>query len=145
MRLSAGIRATLLTAACLLALTAAACSAVQPSSVTAYSQLDLVVGTGPQAASGNTVTVSYTGWLWDPTKPDQKGVVFDTTLGKAPFVFQLGSGSVIQGWDVGIPGMKVGGSRRLIIPPSMAYGSARYGSIPQNATLLFEIELLDVQ
>src|SRR5512137_1315170 len=100
--------------ACLLALTAAACSAVQPSSATAYSQLDLVVGTGAEAANGNTVTVSYTGWLWDPTKPDQKGIVFDTSLGKSPLVFQVGGGQVIQGFEVGVPGMKVGGSRRLI-------------------------------
>jgi len=98
---------------------------------------DLVVGTGATAVAGDTLTVNYTGWLADGTQ-------FDTSYGKQPFVFPLGAGRVIPGWDMGIPGMKVGGKRRLIIPPSLAYGSTAYGPIPANSTLKFEVELLSI-
>ena len=77
-----------------------------------------------------------------PTKPDNKGLQFDTSAGKDPFVFTLGTSSVIQGWDKGVPGIKVGGIRRLVVPPSHAYGSVRNYSIPPYSTLVFEIELL---
>ena len=110
-----------------------------------YSQTDLRVGDGAPATPGLTVIVNYTGWLYDPAQPEAKGRQFDTSTGRGPFNFQLGVGGVIPGWDLGVAGMKVGGQRRLIIPPDLAYGSAGSGSvIPPNATLVFEIELLDV-
>jgi FKBP-type peptidyl-prolyl cis-trans isomerase len=116
---------------------------VTPSSV-AYAQTDLRVGTGTEVVSGATVTVRYTGWLYDPAKTDHKGVIFDTTVGKDAFAFVISTGSVISGWDEGVIGMKVGGIRELVVPPSKAYGYYRYTSIPPNATLLFDIELTDV-
>ncbi len=109
-----------------------------------FTQTDLKIGDGATAASGNTLSVNYTGWLFDSSKPDGKGVQFDTTTGRAPFNFTLGTNQVIAGWDQGVPGMKVGGVRRLVIPPSLGYGNLRNGPIPPNATLVFEIELLDV-
>jgi len=98
------------------------------------------VGTGAAAANGQSLTVDYTGWLYDSTQPDEKGAVFDAS-GSTPFTFTLGNGSVIAGWDQGVVGMQVGGVRRLVIPPSLAYGAVRHGAIPPNATLLFEIHL----
>jgi FKBP-type peptidyl-prolyl cis-trans isomerase FkpA len=135
-----------LAAACL-TLTLPACSSTptSPSGAVAYSQSDLVEGTGTAAAVGNVVTVHYTGWLYNSAQPDQKGGKFDSSEGLDPFSFTLGAGSVIEGWERGVPGMKVGGRRRLVIPPSLAYGSVRSGVIPPEATLLFEIELVEVQ
>lgn len=131
----------------ILALSASACggsdsppSAVTPPSAP-YSATDLREGTGATATQGRTVTVSYTGWLYDPTKPESKGTQFDTS---ANFVFQLGAGRVIPGWDQGVVGMKVGGQRRLVIPPNLGYGSQMVGSIPPNSTLVFDIMLLNV-
>jgi FKBP-type peptidyl-prolyl cis-trans isomerase FkpA len=126
---------------------AASCSSspASPSSITPFSQSDLRIGTGTVAAAGQTLSVNYTGWLFDASKPDQKGLVFDSTLGKPVFTFTLGIGDVIEGWDRGVPGMQVGGLRRLVIPPSLAYGATRSGPIPANTTLVFEIELLDAQ
>ena len=100
---------------------------------------DLVVGTGAAAASGQKVTVHYTGWLTNGTK-------FDSSKDRGdPFVFPLGKGQVIKGWDEGVQGMKVGGKRKLTIPPEMGYGSRGAGGvIPPNATLIFEVELLGV-
>jgi FKBP-type peptidyl-prolyl cis-trans isomerase FkpA len=126
------------------AITACNNSPTTPSSA-AYSSTDLRIGSGATAGAGNTVTVNYTGWLYDSTKTDGKGLEFDSTLGKSPLSFVLGTGSVIAGWDEGIPGMRVGGVRRLVIPPSLGYGESRYASIPPNSTLVFEIELLNVQ
>jgi FKBP-type peptidyl-prolyl cis-trans isomerase len=120
-------------------------SPTSPSNTAPFSQTDLTIGAGTVAATGQTLTVTYTGWLYDGSKPDFKGLVFDTTLGKAPFVFIPGGGTVIQGWDQGIPGMKVGGLRRLIIPPSLAYGGTRSGAIPANSTLIFEVGLVSAQ
>jgi FKBP-type peptidyl-prolyl cis-trans isomerase FkpA len=117
---------------------------VTPSSP-AYSQTDLRLGTGDEAVSGSSLTVTYTGWFYDVNKSDKKGLVFDTTVGKDPLTFTLGAGSVISGWETGLLGMKVGGARRLVLPPSYAYGSSRYASIPPNATLIFDIELVSVQ
>jgi FKBP-type peptidyl-prolyl cis-trans isomerase FkpA len=127
-------------------LAAASCSqsVTGPSSTAPYSQVDLLAGTGDAAASGQILTVNYTGWLYDPTKPDNKGLQFDTSIGKDPFVFTLGTSSVIQGWDQGLVGMKVGGIRRLVVPPSLGYGDVRNFSIPSYSTLVFEIELLGV-
>ena len=129
------------------ALLAAGCSnnPTGPSSSAPFSQVDLLVGTGTAAASGNNITVNYTGWLYDPSKPDKKGLQFDSSVNTTPFVFTLGGGQVIQGWDQGLVGMKVGGIRRLVIPASLAYGAVRNNSIPAYATLVFDIELLDVQ
>ena len=125
-----------------------ACGSSSPTTPTPlnvpYSQTDLIVGTGAEAVNGKTLSVNYTGWLYDPSKSDFKGLVFDTSIGKDPFTFTIGSGQVIAGWEQGVPGMKVGGLRRLIIPPSLAYGAVRSGPIPPNATLLFEIQLLSV-
>lgn len=98
---------------------------------------DEKVGTGAAAAAGDTVSVNYTGRF-------QNGSVFDTSIGREPFVFVLGTGQVISGWDQGLQGMKVGGKRLLIIPPSLAYGANDYGPIPGNSTLIFEVELLSV-
>ena len=116
-----------------------------PTVTAPFSQSDLRVGTGAEAAAGNVLTVNYTGWLYDASKPDKKGLEFDTSLGRAPFQFRLGTSEVIAGWDRGVLGMKVGGLRQLIIPPSLAYDGVRSGPIPPNATLVFEIELLAVQ
>tara|TARA_B100000927_G_C16320922_1_gene411343 strand:- start:54 stop:629 length:576 start_codon:yes stop_codon:yes gene_type:complete len=99
---------------------------------------DLTLGEGDQAKQGQTVTVNYTGTL-------ENGDQFDTSIGRAPFSFPLGAGRVIKGWDEGVAGMKVGGKRKLTIPPELGYGSRGAGNvIPPNATLIFEIELLKV-
>jgi FKBP-type peptidyl-prolyl cis-trans isomerase FkpA len=107
-----------------------------------FTQTDLVVGTGATAETGKTVTVTYNGWLYDTSKTDGKGTFFD---GRPGFQFTLGAGSVIAGWDQGVVGMRVGGQRRLIIPPDLAYGSSGRSSIPPNATLVFDITLTAVQ
>ncbi len=99
---------------------------------------DVVVGTGPEARSGQTVAVHYTGTLADGTK-------FDSSKDRGqPFSFTLGTGQVIKGWDQGIVGMKVGGTRTLVIPPALGYGDRGTGPIPPNATLNFEVELLAI-
>jgi len=112
-----------------------------------YSQTDLRVGTGIEASVGRRVFVNYTGWLYNPSGTDNKGQQFDTSAGRGVFAFNLGAtpAQVIQGWERGVPGMRVGGLRRLIIPPELAYGSTGNGPIPPNATLVFDIELVDVQ
>ncbi len=101
---------------------------------------DLIVGTGKEVKSGDVITVHYTGWL-------ENGTEFDSSLrpGREPLVITLGIGQVIKGWDEGIPGMKVGGKRRLTIPPHLGYGNRAVGSIPANSTLIFDVELLDVE
>ncbi|MFN7085729.1 MAG: FKBP-type peptidyl-prolyl cis-trans isomerase [Burkholderiales bacterium] len=101
---------------------------------------DTTPGTGAEAAAGHTVTVHYTGWLADGRK-------FDSSKDRNdPFVFALGAGHVIKGWDEGVQGMKVGGTRKLTIPPALGYGARGAGSvIPPNATLVFEVELLDAK
>ena len=101
---------------------------------------DVVVGKGATATSGKTVTVDYTGWLTDGTK-------FDSSVDSGkPFSFVLGKGQVIAGWDKGVAGMKVGGKRKLAIPPAMGYGAEGAGGvIPPNATLIFDVELLAVK
>jgi FKBP-type peptidyl-prolyl cis-trans isomerase FkpA len=96
------------------------------------------VGTGTQAFAPSRITVAYTGWLYDASRPDGKGTQFDSS---ASFPFQLGTNSVIRGWEQGVPGMRVGGQRRLVIPSDLAYGSAGRGSIPPNAALVFDITL----
>lgn len=110
-----------------------------------FSATDLTVGTGATAVAGRTVSMNYTGWLYDASKTDNKGTQFDTSIGRGVFSFLLGAGQVIAGWDQGVPGMKVGGSRRLIIPPSLGYGASGAGPIPGNATLVFDVSLVAVQ
>jgi FKBP-type peptidyl-prolyl cis-trans isomerase len=110
-----------------------------------FTKTDLRLGGGGEAATGMTLLVAYSGWLYDDTKPDKKGELFDASTAERPFVFVLGVGQVIPGWDLGVPGMKVGGLRRLIVPSDLAYGREGAGSsIPPNATLVFEIELFSV-
>ncbi|HUR21409.1 MAG TPA: FKBP-type peptidyl-prolyl cis-trans isomerase [Vicinamibacterales bacterium] len=109
-----------------------------------FSSTDLVVGTGTEATTGKTLRVYYTGWFYSETAADHKGGVFDTNTSGLGLSFVLGSGGVIKGWDQGVVGMRVGGKRRLIVPPELAYGTAGNGTIPSNATLIFEIELLGV-
>jgi len=109
---------------------------------------DLVQGVGDEALPGMVVIVHYTGWLHDPAAADQRGRKFDSSRDRGqPLSFPLGGGRVIRGWEQGIPGMKVGGTRRLVIPPGLAYGDrgAGKGVIPPGATLLFEVELLAVE
>jgi len=108
---------------------------------------DLVQGDGATAAVGNKVVVHYTGWLYEPDQTDNKGSKFDSSVDREqPFVFPLGDGMVIKGWDEGVAGMQVGGKRVLVIPPDMGYGDRGAGGvIPPDATLLFEVELLDIQ
>lgn len=139
-----GVTAVVACAAIAAALAACGSSPTEPTSAP-FSQTDLRGGSGAEAAAGKVLTVHYTGWLYDGSKPDGKGVQFETSVGTTPFSFTLGFGGVITGWDQGLPGMKVGGLRRLVIPPSLAYGPVRNGPIPANSTLVFEIELLDVQ
>lgn len=106
-----------------------------------FSATDITVGTGAEATLGRSVTVQYTGWLYHPNATQNRGPQFDSGV-FGPFV--LGT-TVIQGWTQGLQGMRVGGSRRLIIPPSLGYGSGGNGPIPGNATLLFEVTLVNVQ
>jgi FKBP-type peptidyl-prolyl cis-trans isomerase FkpA len=122
-------------------------STVAQSNITELIKTDEKVGTGNEAVSGRQVTVHYTGWLYDNAKPDHKGSKFDSSRDRnEPFPFRLGAGEVIRGWDDGVAGMKVGGRRTLTIPPGLGYGSRGAGGvIPPNATLLFDVELLDVR
>jgi FKBP-type peptidyl-prolyl cis-trans isomerase FkpA len=107
---------------------------------------DTTPGTGAEAQAGQSVTVHYTGWLHDPAQPDGKGRKFDSSKDRGdPFQFDLGAGMVIRGWDEGVQGMKVGGTRMLQIPADLGYGARGAGGvIPPNATLLFEVDLLSV-
>ena len=109
-------------------------------------KIDVVVGEGTEAISGSMVSVHYTGWLHDPAAPDQKGRKFDSSLDRSEtFRFPLGGGRVIKGWDQGVENMKIGGKRTLIIPPELGYGAQGAGGvIPPNATLVFDVELIEV-
>lgn len=109
-----------------------------------FATTDLRVGTGTEATLGRNISVHYTGWLYDPSRPEGKGNQFDTSAGRGPFSFVLGT-TVITGWNQGIPGMRVGGARRLVIPPELAYGGTPRQGIPANSTLVFDVELLAVQ
>ena len=129
---------------------AAGCAAEEnmaQSNITELIKTDETTGTGHEAAAGRTVTVHYTGWLYDQNKPDHKGKKFDSSRDRGePFAFRLGQGRVIRGWDEGVAGMKVGGRRTLTIPPEYGYGAqGAPGAIPPNATLIFDVELLDVR
>ena len=139
------------TALLCLGLLLAACGAKSPAtppvSSAALEIAELQPGAGSAIVSGQTTVVNYTGWLYEATAPETKGKQFDSSLtGGAPFRFTLGRGQVIQGWDQGVLGMKVGGRRRLTIPPDLAYGdSGAGGLIPPGATLVFDVDLLAIE
>jgi FKBP-type peptidyl-prolyl cis-trans isomerase FkpA len=118
---------------------------VDPGPTPEVVAVELRVGTGLTATVGRIVTVHYTGWLFDAARPESKGTQFETSVGASPYAFVLGYGQVIPGWDIGVNGMRVGGLRRLTIPPELAYGAQGAGPIPPNATLIFEVELVAVQ
>jgi FKBP-type peptidyl-prolyl cis-trans isomerase FkpA len=122
----------------------------QPMGDTGIKELqkqDVKVGEGAEARKGRVVRVHYTGWLYDASKADKRGNKFDSSKDShQPFDFTLGAGEVIPGWDEGVAGMKVGGTRILTIPPALGYGARGAGGvIPPNATLVFEVELLEVK
>ncbi len=129
---------------------ATACSQVPPytgGNVPELERIDLVVGEGETATPGDEVSVHYTGWLHEQTAADRRGAKFDSSVDRGqPFVFKLGAGRVIRGWDEGVAGMRVGGKRELRIPADLGYGAKGAGGvIPPGASLVFEIELLDVR
>ena len=108
---------------------------------------DLTPGTGAEITKGQTALVHYTGWLFDAAAPENKGAKFDSSVDRnEPFEFPVGGGFVIKGWDEGVAGMKVGGKRRLVIPPELGYGSRGAGGvIPPGATLVFDVELVEIR
>jgi FKBP-type peptidyl-prolyl cis-trans isomerase FkpA len=137
---------------CAIAASAACGSSTSPttssdSGVTSLQIIDVKVGTGAQATTGSILTVHYTGWVYSTIAADHHGTQFDSSRdpGKQPFSFTLGVSQVIAGWHQGLAGMRVGGQRTLIIPPSLGYGNQVVGSIPRNSTLVFDVELLDVR
>ncbi len=133
----------------LVLLALAACTAAPPAhasgQVDKLSMIDTRVGSGAEAKAGMKVTVQYTGWLYDASAKDKHGTRFDSSRDHGePFSFVLGAGNVIAGWDQGVVGMRVGGKRTLLIPASLGYGAAGAGGdIPPNASLVFDVELLD--
>lgn len=127
--------------------TSAGCSG-KPISVDELIITDIKIGDGAESVPGKSVSLHYTGWLYDWTQKDGRGARFDSSHDRGlPFTFVPGGGQVIKGWDQGIPGMKVGGIRELIIPAELAYGDkiAARGKIPANSPLIFEVELLVVR
>ena len=112
-----------------------------------FIKIDIKTGTGKEATAGKVVSVHYTGWLFDKSAADNKGKKFDSSRDRpGNLTFPLGTGRVIKGWDQGVQGMKVGGQRTLMIPPSMGYGARGAGNIiPPNAILIFDVELMAVQ
>jgi FKBP-type peptidyl-prolyl cis-trans isomerase FkpA len=119
---------------------------MEKSNMTELIKTDKKLGDGAVATAGNSVSVHYTGWLYDETATDHHGKKFDSSRDRnEPFEFPLGAGRVIKGWDQGVEGMKVGGQRTLIIPAALGYGArGAGGAIPPNATLVFDVELLGV-
>ena len=119
---------------------------METSNMTELIKTDVKLGTGDLATAGKNVSVHYTGWLYDAAAADHHGKKFDSSRDRnEPFEFPLGAGRVIQGWDQGVAGMKVGGQRTLVIPARMGYGArGAGGAIPPNATLVFDVELLGV-
>jgi FKBP-type peptidyl-prolyl cis-trans isomerase FkpA len=107
---------------------------------------DLKVGTGASVDEGQTITVDYTVWLYDSSQPGRKGRKLDSTLDRhEPVTIQLGAGDMVPAWDEGLPGMRVGGTRELFVPPSLGYGDQAHGPIPPNATLVYDVTLLSVK
>ena len=112
-----------------------------------FSATDLVLGAGAEATDGVIVNVQYVLWLYDPTQPDAKGLELEASANigdGAPIAVLLGAGDVIEGWERGLPGMRVGGERRLIVPPDLAYGAGGRNQIPGYATLVFDISLVSI-
>ena len=140
-----GLSLALSLAACERAKAPAPASASASAAAVPFQKIDTVTGEGKEAVAGATAVVHYTGWLYVPEAALQHGEKFDSSVGRGPFSFQLGAGQVIQGWDEGVQGMKVGGKRTLILPPNMGYGEGGAGPIPPNANLIFDVELLDVR
>jgi FKBP-type peptidyl-prolyl cis-trans isomerase FkpA len=136
-----------LTAACSGKSEAPPSAASTASSVTALQKVTLKPGSGAAIGSGQIAVVQYTGWLYEAGAADHKGKQFDSSLPRhEPFKFPLGTGSVIKGWDQGVIGMTVGESRRLVIPPELAYGDGGAGGvIPPGATLVFDVELVGIE
>ena len=126
------------------ALTGCADSPTAPSAYAPFSTQDLRVGTGAVVASGNEVSVNYNVWLYKAGAPDNKGALLESNYGTDPFEFTVGAGSVITGLEEGMLGMQEGGLRRMVLPPSMAYGPIRSGKIPPDATIIFEVDVLTV-
>jgi FKBP-type peptidyl-prolyl cis-trans isomerase FkpA len=125
--------------------TSASAEDALPKEVKRLIMHDSLVGSGKPATKGKRIKVNYTGWFYDPAKPMGRGTQFDSSIGREPFIFSLGAGQVIKGWDDGFENMKVGGKRKLIIPSEMAYGpNGAQNVIPPNTPLMFEVELLDV-
>jgi len=124
---------------------AAACGDSPTAPAPAFSQTQLRAGSGPAAENGSILTVIYTGWLYDESRPDQKGLQFDSNVGGTPFTFSLGAAQVIRGWDEGLVGVQAGGIRRLVVPPALGYGGVRNGPIPPNSTLVFDVEITAVE
>lgn len=143
------LRRTAAALSCLLML--AACGKSPPpytgGDVGEFQRIDFVEGTGEVAKAGDEVSVHYTGWLYDQAAADRRGEKFDSSVDRGePFVFMVGAGRVIRGWDDGIPGMRVGGKRELLIPAELGYGAKGAGGvIPPGASLVFEVELLDIR
>ena len=116
------------------------------ATVTTLKKIDTKPGSGAEAVAGKSVAVHYTGWLYDERTADKHGEKFDSSLDRGePFAFNLGEKQVIRGWDEGVAGMKVGGKRTLMIPAEYGYGNRRTGPIPAGSSLVFDVELLDVQ
>lgn len=144
-------------AICAMSLLVAACGKQEPAKSapptaavappTELQRTDIVKGTGEGISQGQVAVVHYTGWLFDPTAPEQKGTKFDSSRDRGePFKFAIGAGQVIRGWDEGVQGMQPGGQRRLVIPPDLAYGDRGAGGvIPPGATLVFDVELLAIE
>jgi FKBP-type peptidyl-prolyl cis-trans isomerase FkpA len=109
-----------------------------------FQKIDTVVGSGKPAKVGDRVTVHYTGWMYDPKAPQQRGEEFDSSLKRLPFTFRIGGAAVLKGWDEGVAGMREGGKRVLVVPSAMGYGKEGTGPIPANANLIFEIQLVEV-
>ncbi len=142
------ITRTLFSLAALASLTvfAPACAESASTAPTDLVMIDVRAGVGAEASAGKQVSVHYTGWLYDAGAPKQHGTQFDSSLDRGqPITFVLGTRRVIRGWDMGLEGMKVGGQRTLIIPPHLAYGGQARRLIPANATLIFDVELVDVK
>ncbi|MAJ19083.1 MAG: peptidylprolyl isomerase [Euryarchaeota archaeon] len=119
----------------------------EENKMTEFTTIDSQLGEGREAEKGLTITVHYSGWIYDENEDDKKGNKFDSSKDRnEPFTFVLGVGQVIKGWDDGFAGMKIGGTRTIIIPSEMGYGSRGAGSvIPPNADLIFDVELLGIQ
>lgn len=132
--------------AALLACTPALQALPASDPIARFEIIDQRSGEGAPAQAGQTVSVHYTGWLFDADAPQQRGAKFDSSLDRGqPFSFTVGGGQVIRGWDEGVAGMQVGGTRVLMIPPEYGYGERRVGPLPANASLVFEVQLLGIE